>query len=78
MKAIRVAHIDSGAEDAQETDRLRLELRRQENGELGWYDATTNEWIEGPRMVTVAKALGILCDWYDNPIWHLSIGARGK
>ncbi len=79
MNAIRVAHIDSGAEDAQDGDRLRLELRRRESGELAWYDATTDEWVGGdngqPHMPTVEKAMQVLYDWYDN-FWHLTIGSR--
>ncbi len=78
MRAIRVAHIDSGDCDAPAGARLRLELRRNANGELRWYDATTGEWIESRDIKSVDEAMETLYAWYDNSTWHLAIGSMSK
>lgn len=75
-RAIRVAFIDSGAEDAKEGDRLRLELRRNNGGELRWYDATTGEWIESHDIKSVKEAMDTLYAWYGRD-WQLSVGVKG-
>jgi len=74
-RAIRVAHIDTGNHDTPEGTRLRLELRRNDAGELRWYDATTREWIDSHDIKSVAEAMDTLYAWYDNPSWNLRIGS---
>lgn len=73
-KAIRVAHIDASVADDEKEYRLRLELRRNDAGQLRWYDATNDEWIDSHDINSVTEAMETLYAWYNTPTWHLTVG----
>lgn len=74
-RAIRVAYITASVENTPEY-RIRLELRRNDAGELRWYNATDNQWLDSHDIQTVQEAMATLIAWYDNPNsgWDLSVG----
>ncbi len=72
MRAIRVVSIKSGAADAEDTDRLRIELRRNDAGDgYHWYDSTSDAGIEGPKMLTVREALEVAKAWWGHAKWDM-------
>lgn len=79
-KAIRVIKIDNGSADEAEVKahpRLRLELRRNDYGQLRWFNATypSEGWVDSHDIQTVAEAMDFANAAWGRG-WNLTIGSK--